>query len=79
MKENQRTNKYADILDYDWNESSLKNRMSVSQRAKIFLPFAALTGYEDELDKTLLREIENMKQKTGSIKFWEEMPQKDGI
>ena len=23
--------------------------------------------------------IENMKQKTGSIKFWEEMPQKDGI
>ncbi|WP_318659468.1 hypothetical protein [uncultured Treponema sp.] len=71
--------KYDDILDTDWNESSLKNRMSVSQRAKIFLPFAALTGYEDELDKTLLREIENMKQKTGSIKFWEEMPQKDGI
>lgn len=71
--------KYDDILDTDWNESSLKNRMSVSQRAKIFLPFAALTGYEDELDKTLLREIENMKQKNGSIKFWEEMPQKDGI
>ena len=71
--------KYDDILDTDWNESSLKNRMSVSKRAKIFLPFAALTGYEDELDKTLLREIENMKQKTGSIKFWEEMPQKDGI
>ncbi|MBP5588139.1 MAG: hypothetical protein J6X37_05375 [Treponema sp.] len=71
--------KYDDILDTDWNESSLKNRMSVSQRAKIFLPFAALAGYEDELDKTLLREIENMKQKTGSIKFWEEMPQKDGI
>lgn len=71
--------KYDDILDTDWNESSLKNRMSVSQRAKIFLPFAALTGYEDELDKTLLREIENMKQKTGSIKFWEEMHQKDGI
>ncbi len=71
--------KYDDILDTDWNENSLKNRMSVSQRAKIFLPFAALTGYEDELDKTLLREIENMKQKTGSIKFWEEMPQKDGI
>lgn len=71
--------KYDDILDTNWNESSLKNRMSVSQRAKIFLPFAALTGYEDELDKTLLREIENMKQKTGSIKFWEEMPQKDGI
>ncbi|MCR5612793.1 hypothetical protein [Treponema sp.] len=72
MKEKQSTNKYADILDYDWNESSLKNRMSVNQRAKIFLPFAALTGYEDELDKTLQHEIENMNQKTGAIKFGEE-------
>ena len=72
MKEKQSTNKYADILDYDWNESSLKNRMSLNQRAKIFLPFAALTGYEDELDKTLQREIKNMNQKTGAIKFGEE-------
>ncbi len=57
-------NKYEDIINTEWNESSLKNRMSVSQRAKIFLPFSALTGYEDELDKTLAKEIENMKQKT---------------
>ena len=57
-------NKYEDIINTEWNESSLKNRMSVSQRAKIFLPFSALTGYEDELDKTLAKEIEKMKQKT---------------
>ncbi|MBQ5472303.1 MAG: hypothetical protein IIT58_09940 [Treponema sp.] len=57
-------NLYDDIINTEWNESSLKNRMSVNQRAKIFLPFAALTGYEDELDKTLAKEIENMKQRT---------------
>ena len=68
-----KTNKYDDIINTDWNESSLKNRMSAAQRAKIFLPFAALTGYEDELQKTLEQAIENMQQKTGGIKFSEEL------
>ena len=62
---------YDDIINTKWDEASLKNRMPVSQRAKIFLPFAALTGYEDELDKTLASEIESMKQHTGRIKFYE--------
>ncbi len=62
---------YDDIINTKWDDSSLKNRMPVSQRAKIFLPFAALTGYEDELDKTLASEIESMKQRTGRIKFYE--------
>ncbi len=46
MKEN---NKYSDILDYDWKVDSLTNRMPLGQRAKIFLPFSALTGYEEAL------------------------------
>ena len=62
---------YDDIINIKWDEASLKNRMPASQRAKIFLPFAALTGYEDELDKTLASEIESMKQRTGRIKFYE--------
>ena len=62
---------YDDIINTKWDEASLKNRMPASQRAKIFLPFAALTGYEDELDKTLASEIESMKQRTGRIKFYE--------
>ena len=62
---------YDDIINTKWDEASLKNRMPASQRAKIFLPFAALTGYEDELDKTLASEIESMKQRTGRIKFHE--------
>ena len=58
---------YDDIIDYDWNESSLKDRMSLSQRAKIFLPFAALTGYDEALEKTLRIQIEEMEEKHGSL------------
>ena len=50
--------RYADILNYDWNYDSLPNRMPMSQRAKIFLPFAALTGFNEALDDTLKAEIE---------------------
>lgn len=49
--------KYDDIINTEWNEDSLKNRMSPAQRAKIFLPFSALAGYQDELDKTLEQAI----------------------
>lgn len=49
--------RYDDILDYNWTRDSLPNRMPLSQRAKIFLPFAALTGYNEALDQTLQTEI----------------------
>lgn len=49
--------KYSDILDYDWNYDSLPNRMPLSQRAKIFLPFAALTGFDEAIQKTIDQEI----------------------
>ena len=49
--------KYSDILDYDWNYESLPNRMPLSQRAKIFLPFAALTGFDEAIQKTIDQEI----------------------
>ena len=57
MKEDQNTNKYSDILDYDWNYDSLPNRMPLSQRAKIFLPFAALTGFDEAIQNTIDQEI----------------------
>ena len=43
--------KYDDLLDYDWNYDSLPKRMPLCQRAKIFLPFAALTGFEEALEQ----------------------------
>lgn len=52
-----RDDKYSDILDYDWNYDSLPNRMPLSQRAKIFLPFAALTGFDEAIQNTIEQEI----------------------
>ena len=49
--------KYSDLLDYDWNYDSLPNRMPLSQRAKIFLPFAALTGFDEAIKNTIDQEI----------------------
>lgn len=56
---------YSDIINQDWNYESLSNRMPLSQRAKIFLPFAALTGYDEALQETLRAEISEMEEKHG--------------
>ena len=60
MKEEQNADKYSDILDYDWNYDSLPNRMPLAQRAKIFLPFAALTGFDEAIQNTIQMEIDEM-------------------
>lgn len=57
--------RYSDLLDYNWNHDSLPNRMPLSQRAKIFLPFAALTGYDEALQQTLQMEIAEMEESHG--------------
>ena len=59
------TRRYDDILDYNWTRDSLPNRMPLSQRAKIFLPFAALTGFDEALDKTLQTEIAEIEEQHG--------------
>lgn len=42
--------KYADILHLSRPEPSFRHpRMTISNRAKIFSPFAALRGYEEEI------------------------------
>lgn len=40
--------KYADLLSLS-RPASIKSRMTIQNRAKIFSPFAALRGYEDEI------------------------------
>ena len=57
---------YDDIIGYDWNASSLPDRMPLSQRAKIFLPFSALTGFDEALQDTLKKEIASMEEKLSS-------------
>lgn len=52
--------------------------MPLKQRAKIFLPFAALTGYDKALNETLVRKVESMKQKRGNIQYEDILPEADG-
>lgn len=62
---------YDDIINTKWplGENLKHPKMQLNQRAKIFLPFAALTGYEKALDETLKIAIQEMEEKTGKIQF----------
>lgn len=44
--------KYKDIIDLPHKQSSKRPRMSLSDRAAQFAPFAALTGYDDAIVET---------------------------
>lgn len=41
---------YQDIIHTEWPRESLRPAMPLKDRAKIFLPFAALKGYEECLE-----------------------------
>ncbi len=41
--------KYGDILDVEWNGVRKHAHAPISLRAAMFAPFAALTGFEDEI------------------------------
>ena len=60
-------NNYDDIINYEWSIESLKKRMPLNQRAKIFLPFAALAGYDEALQETLRAAIADMQTKTCNV------------
>ena len=47
--------KYDDMLDYEWTGSPSHPKMPLSSRAKIFMPFAALKGYEELLAQVRLQ------------------------
>lgn len=42
--------RYDRILDELWPKDSGRVRMSMEERAKIFMPFAALKGYEETIE-----------------------------
>ena len=54
---------YKDIIDLpyprnDWNFLMKHPRMSMTDRAKIFHPFAALRGHAEALDATAERKLD---------------------
>jgi hypothetical protein len=42
---------YSDIINLPHYVSKKRPRMSIEQRSAQFAPFAALTGYEDEIEE----------------------------
>ena len=42
------------IIDYDYAAHKDQYRIPLNERASIFLPFAALVGFESELRKVLI-------------------------
>ena len=45
-------NKYEDIINLPHYEPIYHSRMSIDKRAGQFAPFAALTGYDEEIEET---------------------------
>lgn len=48
------TNQYDDIINLPHYEPKRHKRMSMGSRAAQFAPFAALTGFEDEIEKVVI-------------------------
>lgn len=44
--------KYDDIINLEHHVSKTHKQMSIEERSAQFVPFAALTGYEDEVKET---------------------------
>ena len=48
------SNKYNDIINLPHHVSNKHPKMTLKSRAAQFAPFAALTGYDDEIKETIL-------------------------
>ncbi len=42
---------YRQIIKIPYHQSQAHPRMPMAERAAIFLPFAALSGFEDEIER----------------------------
>lgn len=63
---------YDDIIYVDWEKvRGAAGGMSLENRAKIFLPFAALTGFESEIRRRSGEVIVRQDECRGKIRFEE--------
>lgn len=54
---------YSDIINLPHYVSKKRTQMSIEQRSAQFAPFAALTGYEDEIEEAGKEFIKKMDEK----------------
>ncbi len=60
--------KYDDIINLPHHTSETRKHMSMHDRAAQFAPFAALTGFDEEIDMATQAEIERVaKEVTNEI------------
>jgi len=62
---------YDDIINIDWKGFCGREKMPVAQRAKIFLPFAALKGYEEALEEKRILSVKEAEPLYRSEDFYE--------
>lgn len=62
---------YYDIINTQWPRETLRPKMPLKDRAKIFLPFAALKGYEESLD--IIRQEVNLEETKKTIEDFDEI------
>ena len=48
---------YEDILETQWPRETLRAKMPLKNRAKIFLPFSALKGVDESLDSVRVGQL----------------------
>ena len=63
---------YADIIDLPHHESRKHLRMPMEKRAAQFSPFAALTGYEDEVDKAVRKKEDDLDERHNRVTYGQE-------
>ena len=63
--------KYEDIINLPHHVSTKHPRLSMKQRAAQFAPFAALTGYEDEIKETVKLAEEEIELKNKGEMYFE--------
>ena len=70
---------YRDIIDLPHHTSSRHPRMAEEMRAAQFAPFAALTGYEESIQKTAKQKADQYDEKGRRLSQIEEDPFEDDI
>lgn len=63
----QDSHRYDDIINLPHHQSKTHAHMSVRNRAAQFMPFAALTGYDDVIERAALANEEAVERANASV------------
>ena len=62
-----RTHDYDDIIDMPHHQSRKHAHMGMRNRAAQFMPFAALTGYDDVIERTTRSTVDAVEQANAPV------------